>query len=165
MGKLKDILASLTVIVAGSYAIAYFLVSFLVPNISINNVAALFYIPYGIGFIIYDYSKFKLSLLQRQLDNKQDIDTSSDVDEIIEKCMTVVTCPCGEADIPGVVFVNDENIFTCTKCSSKFRIELVPQTVLVTEPQNIERIFEMLNEKAKEEIKRNSSIIEGDDKA
>ena len=154
MGKLKDILASLLVIVAGSYAAGYILANSVLANTSINIIAAILYIPIIVSFIVYDYNKFKLRQFIAAFENKQTIDNSSDVDEIIEKCMTVVTCPCGEADIPGVVFVNDENIFTCAKCSSKFRIELVPQTVLVTEPQNIERIFEMLNEKAKEEIKR-----------
>ena len=81
------------------------------------------------------------------------------IDELIENNMVIIDCPCGESQIPGVAYANAENIFTCTKCNSKLRVELYPSVTLVTEPQNIEKMFDLLKSKI-DLVERNSSKIE-----
>jgi len=149
------------VCLAISYAIAWFLSSFCI-NASVGQIAPILYLPSITLTLTADYWRWLHKNYLLQINQLQPEPAPSVIDdEFIEKCATVVTCPCGEADIPAIIFVNDENILTCTKCSSKFRVELIPQTILVTEPQNIEKMFDILKSKVDLE-KRNSSKIEED---
>lgn len=69
---------------------------------------------------------------------------TGDIDEILTRQEVVVTCPCGKNNIPVIVFVDEEPIITCDKCNNSFRVITEVRTQLVTEPVNMEQIFNQL---------------------
>lgn len=65
------------------------------------------------------------------------------IDGFIEASTVPVQCPCGE-EVLAIVTMNGDNTFECIKCKSKFRTELIQSPVLITEPINLERAFDIL---------------------
>lgn len=71
---------------------------------------------------------------------------TSSIEELIELQTMPINCPCGKNVITAPIFFNTNNQFTCEKCSSVFRVEPSFDVVLLTEPVNIENIFNKLKE-------------------
>lgn len=67
--------------------------------------------------------------------------------EIISMQTVPVACPCGGNTFEAMVLFNEENMFLCDKCGSKFRVEVNYESVLVTEPVNLEKAFNALKNK------------------
>lgn len=61
--------------------------------------------------------------------------------ELLLTQTTPVSCPCGQSTISVPILLNSENIFTCEKCLSKFRVNVTLDSVLLTEPFNIANTF------------------------
>jgi hypothetical protein len=98
-----------------------------------------------VGSVIIQFLGFYfLSLRRDSIAAAAAPDISSD---IIELQTIPVSCPCGKNTFTSPVFFNVDNSFLCDKCGSRFKVELNYDTVLLTEPMNIENIFNQLREK------------------
>ena len=116
-------------------------------------------ISLGLGFVLKDiigfWEGFVVGIIAQflgfyllSLRNKNNIVEEPDLsDEIINLQTIPITCPCGKHTFTAPVFYNTENMFTCEKCGSKFKVELNYDTVLLTEPLNIENVFNQLKER------------------
>lgn len=74
-------------------------------------------------------------------------ETNTVEDQLVALQTAPITCPCGKHVFSAPVFLNAENLFTCEKCGSKFRVEMSYDSVVLTEPLNIENVFNHLKEK------------------
>jgi hypothetical protein len=72
--------------------------------------------------------------------------TQNTLDEIINLQTCPVSCPCGKNIFDTVLFINAENIFTCDKCQSKFKVEVAYDSILLTEPVSLNNVFTSLKE-------------------
>lgn len=69
------------------------------------------------------------------------------IDEIAERSLVSVECPCGVKSEQIPYFDIADHTFVCDKCSSKYRVEVVFNSVLLTEPLNLENAFTRIKEK------------------
>jgi len=67
--------------------------------------------------------------------------------DLLETQTVTVNCPCGQNPISAPVLLNSDNIFTCEKCFSKYRVNVSFESVLLTEPFNIANAFDALKGK------------------
>jgi len=70
--------------------------------------------------------------------------------ELLQTQTSTVNCPCGQKSMTVPILLNEENIFTCDKCLSKFRVDVTLESVVLTEPFNLVNVFTSLKEKEKE---------------
>lgn len=100
------------------------------------------------GFVSAVIVQFVASYIFNIL-KKEPIITQSDDDasRLIEMQTTLIECPCGRNSFAAPIFLNFENLFLCDKCGSKFRVELNYDSILVTEPLNIENAYNALKSK------------------
>lgn len=88
--------------------------------------------------------QFLLFYIKATKNNNQEVELSSKIDELIQAQTVPVNCPCGKNTITSPIFYNIDNVISCEKCGSKFRVYLNYDTILVTEPLNIENTFDFL---------------------
>jgi uncharacterized membrane protein len=69
------------------------------------------------------------------------------ISEIAQRSLIDVVCPCGVKGDQIPFFDLEDASFTCEKCSSKYRVEVVFNPVLLTEPLNLENAFTKIKEK------------------
>lgn len=116
-------------------------------------------VSFGLGFVFADIigfwqgvvgsfiAQFIASYLLAFKNSKSN-ETEPDLGEEIINLQTIpISCPCGKNIFTAPVFYNTENAFLCDKCGSRFKVELSYDTVLLTEPLNIENVFNQLKEK------------------
>jgi len=115
-------------------------------------------ISVGLGFVLKDFIGFWQGVVGAiiaqflvfyflSFKGKEEIEeATSSVAEMIELQTMPINCPCGKNVITAPIFFNITNQFTCDKCSSVFRVEPSFDVVLLTEPVNIENIFNKLKE-------------------
>ena len=70
--------------------------------------------------------------------------------DLLQTQTSTVNCPCGQKSMTVPILLNEENIFTCNKCLSKFRVDVILESVVLTEPFNLVNVFTSLKEKEKE---------------
>ena len=97
-----------------------------------------------VGAFIIQFLAFYVIAIQKKEDIEPTVDIAS---EIIDLQTVPVACPCGKHVITAPVFFNADNSFTCEKCGSKFKVEVSYDTVLLTEPLNIENVFNQLKDR------------------
>lgn len=101
-------------------------------------------------FVVVTIVQFLVSFLYKskkiQNDNNLIQDLTNTIDELIEKQQVLVECPCGKNTISTIVFLNEETVLECDKCNNTFKIVPEIQTQLVTEPLNMEGIYNKLKE-------------------
>ena len=101
-------------------------------------------------FVVITILQFLVSFLYKstkiQKDNNLIQDLTNTIDELIEKQQVLVECPCGKNTIPTIVFLNEETVLECDKCNNTFKVVPEIQTQLVTEPLNMEGIYNKLKE-------------------
>jgi hypothetical protein len=68
------------------------------------------------------------------------------LDELLSRQEVTVECPCGKSEVPVTIFVDEETIVKCDVCNNKFRVVTEISTRLLTEPLEIENMFDKLNE-------------------
>jgi hypothetical protein len=68
-------------------------------------------------------------------------------DHLLQTQTVNINCPCGQSPINVPILLNADNIFICEKCSSKYRVNTTFESVLLTEPLNIENAFNALKNK------------------
>jgi hypothetical protein len=118
-----------------------------------------FLVSVGIGFVLKDvigfWEGFVGSLVAQFLcfyflsshNKKPELFEPNIADEVINLQTIPISCPCGKHTFTAPVFYNTDNSFLCEKCGSRFKVELNYDTVLLTEPLNIENVFNQLKEK------------------
>lgn len=75
------------------------------------------------------------------------VEDTSDLEKIIDLQTVDIICPCTNAVTKSPIFFGINNEFVCNKCNSKFKVELSYDSVLVTEPLNIENAYNFLKSK------------------
>jgi hypothetical protein len=68
------------------------------------------------------------------------------LDELLSRQEVIVECPCGKSEVPVTIFIDEETIVQCKVCNNKFRVVTETSTRLLTEPLEIENMFDKLNE-------------------
>ena len=116
-------------------------------------------VRFGIGFVLADVIGFWQGVVSAIIaqflgsyflglkNKKANIDEPDLNEEIINLQTIPISCPCGKNVFSAPVFYNTENSFLCEKCGSRFKVELNYDTVLLTEPVNIENIFNQLKQR------------------
>lgn len=82
-------------------------------------------------------------------------------DELVATQTVPVACPCGKGVFSTPIFLNQDNVFECKSCNSKFKVELTYESILITEPLSLINVFESLKEKEKELSYNDSSNENG----
>lgn len=125
----------------------------LVISLSITTL-----ISVGFGFVLKDFIGFWqgfvgtfilqfITFYVLSFRGKAEVEeAASNIAEIIDLQTMPINCPCGKNTITAPIFFNIDNQFTCEKCGSVFRVEPSFDVVLLTEPPNIENIFNKLKE-------------------
>lgn len=99
---------------------------------------ALTILQFLIGFF------YKNNKIQR--DNSIIDNLRNNLEEVLEKQQVNVQCPCGKNTLEVIVFHNEEVIVECDKCNNTFKVIPEIQTQLITEPLNMEGIYNKLKE-------------------
>jgi hypothetical protein len=125
----------------------------------IVSLSITFLVSFGIGFVLKDIIGFWQGVVGAIIGQflgfyflalRKPNDVAEDpklTDEIINLQTIPISCPCGKNTFASAVFYNSENSFLCEKCGSRFKVELNHDTVLLTEPLNILKVFDQLKEK------------------
>jgi hypothetical protein len=79
--------------------------------------------------------------------NTQLNDDSNELQQLVDLQTVEVICPCTNVVSKSPIFFGINNEFLCNKCNSKFRVDLSYDSVLVTEPLNIENAYNFLKSK------------------
>ena len=75
------------------------------------------------------------------------VNNADAIQDIIDAQTVPITCPCGKNTFFAPVFHNKDNNFQCEKCGSRFRAEVAIDTILLTEPVNLQNAFDHLKRK------------------
>lgn len=101
-------------------------------------------------FVAITIAQFLIGFLYKNRKIQQDSslieDLTSNIDALIERQQVYVECPCGKNTIAAVVFYDEETIVECDKCNNTLKIITDIQTQLVTDPVNMENIYNKLKE-------------------
>lgn len=133
------ILKSLTITIIISLLIAY----------GLRNILG-FWESFSLTFAIqiiasFVYSSFKITREQDIINLYQE-----EMDTLLDLSKAMVECPCGKNRFEDLVFINQENIFDCDVCNSKFKTSISITPTLLTEPVSVETTFDDLLQKQKE---------------
>lgn len=69
------------------------------------------------------------------------------IESIYENSLVDIVCPCGVENDKVPYFDLVDRVFVCDKCSSKYRVEGIFSSVLLTEPVNLENAFNKIKNK------------------
>ena len=89
---------------------------------------------------------FNISKIKQEHHNDDDVAQAA-FNNLLQTQVIKTTCPCGQVTSEIPVLINSDNVVLCTKCNSKFRINITFDTVLLTEPLNLENAFDVLKKK------------------
>lgn len=99
-------------------------------------------------FVAITIAQFIIGFIYKSIKIKQEDSIienfTSHIDELIEKQQVFIECPCGKNTIPLVIFCNEEVVVECDKCKNKLKVTADIQTQLVTDPINLENIYNKL---------------------
>lgn len=103
------------------------------------------------GFVAGIIIQFILFMIYKPK-KEEPVNTEADeaLNTVIDLQTTLVECPCGKNKMYEPIFLNKDNIFTCSTCGSKFRVEVAYESILLTEPMSLVNVFDNLREKEKE---------------
>jgi len=130
---LKLITVSLAIVLAISAGVGFVLANFIgfwqgfIATIIVQFIAS-----YGIAF-------FRTPKTEQV--------ESNEAQQLLDLQTVEIACPCTHIVSKSPIFFGINNEFVCTKCSSKFRVDLSYESVLVTEPLNIENAYNFLKSK------------------
>lgn len=120
------------------------------------SLLIVFTISIGVGFVVADFIGFWQGAVAACIiqfiafyftTSKPKEEEEPIEDQLIELQTASIACPCGKHIFSAPIFLNSENPFTCEKCGSRFRVEMSYESVVVTEPLNIENVFNHLKDK------------------
>ncbi|MGA1049793.1 MAG: hypothetical protein ACO3UU_17445 [Minisyncoccia bacterium] len=133
---IKTIIISIiiTIIISTGFGFA------LAKNLGFWQGTVLAFLTQIILFYVY-------SLVRQNKTEKLEEEHFAIISEIEQRSLIDVVCPCGVRGDQIAYFDLEDATFTCEKCSSKFRVEVVFNPVLLTEPLNLENAFNKIKEK------------------
>lgn len=105
-----------------------------------------FWETFTLVFILQFIISFLWKNLSIKAADKVISELTQDINELLQKQQTTVECPCGKNTVPVVMFPTEELIITCDKCTNTFRVTTEYKTSLITEPLNMESIYNKLKE-------------------
>ena len=133
------------------------------------SIAIVALISIGSGFVLIDFIGFWQGVVGATIiqflafyipftgpnskGNQTAEDAAESIKEIIDLQTIPITCPCGKNTFTAPIFFNLENEFKCEKCGSGFKVEPSYDVLLITEPVNIENIFNKLKQKEQSDNK------------
>lgn len=101
-------------------------------------------------FVFITIAQFFISFFIKsrgiQKDNIIIQELTDSIDGLLERQQCIVQCPCGKNTVSVVVFFDEETIVECDKCKNTFKVISDIQTQLITEPVNMENIYNKLKE-------------------
>jgi len=100
-----------------------------------------------LAFLVQIILFYVYSLVKQNNISKVEEEHFSIISEIAQRSLVDVVCPCGVKGEPIAYFDLEDASFTCEKCSSRYRVEVVFNPVLLTEPLNLENAFTKIKEK------------------
>jgi hypothetical protein len=71
----------------------------------------------------------------------------NDYEETLERSIKEIECPCGNYTTKLLIFVNEDVLYECPKCTNKYKVECDVKTILTTEPLSMETVYENLKSK------------------
>tara|TARA_R110000772_G_scaffold211553_2_gene322133 strand:- start:355 stop:810 length:456 start_codon:yes stop_codon:yes gene_type:complete len=83
---------------------------------------------------------------------------ADDLEELINRTLLEVECPCGKYKTIEPVFINEALVLECPDCKNKFSVLIDTKTALITEPLAPEDVYAQL-QTANEE-KGSTSVFE-----
>jgi Ca2+/Na+ antiporter len=102
-------------------------------------------------FVFVTLLQFLIAFFWKSFAVKKEIEAvreiSEDYSQVLEKCIVSVACPCGKVVSDVIIFANEEVLIKCDKCNNDFRVLCDIKTQLVTEPLNLEVVYDQLTEK------------------
>jgi len=101
----------------------------------------------AVGAFVLQFIAFYIFNTIKQAKTVEKVEDTSALEEIIALQTATVSCPCGQYSFYTPIFLNTDNIFTCEKCKSKFKVELAFDSILITEPLNLEKAYNFLKSK------------------
>jgi hypothetical protein len=151
--KYKDLLVSVGFVLLLSAGVAFGLKNY----VDFLNSFVFFVSIQG----IYWFYKFKNEerpvddnsseiITELQIENAEQKIVLEEYENIFDSQLSKVPCVCGENVFEGIFSPTLENILECEKCNNKYRITLNYDTVLISEPLEINNneLFEQLKTKA-----------------
>ena len=102
-----------------------------------QGVTAAFIIHFLIFYLFNPNKKSQIFLESEQ----------SAFNHLLQTQTVEVNCPCGQNPTNAPILLNEDNIFICEKCASKYRVNVTFESVLLTEPLNIENAFNALKKR------------------
>lgn len=69
-------------------------------------------------------------------------------EKIFDSQLVHLPCVCGGNTFEGLFSPNTENIVECEKCKNKYRVEIAYNSVLISEPMDLEKPFDELVQKS-----------------
>lgn len=107
-------------------------------------------IPVAFG-ILYFIDRKTANTLELDNDIKILMDTVDHQTEILDEYERIfdsqlveLPCVCGGNTFQGLFSPKTENIVTCDKCKNNYRVDIHYESVLISEPMNVEKTFEEL---------------------
>jgi hypothetical protein len=102
-----------------------------------QGVTAAFIIHFLIFYLFNPNKKSQIFLESEQ----------SAFNHLLQTQTVEINCPCGQNPTNAPILLNEDNIFICEKCASKYRVNATFESVLLTEPLNIENAFNALKKR------------------
>lgn len=149
---LKENIELLGIILIGCNALAYG-VSDLIPFL--KGLSILLPIGFGVIYFLskrdtkYSESSETISKLEQTTAEQEEIlrEQSSIIEEyetIFDSQLVELPCVCGNNIFKGLFSPNVENVVTCDKCKNTYRVEINYDSVLISEPLDLNQTFDKL---------------------
>lgn len=136
---MRTVLYSLAIVVAISLGIGFITQDFLGGSFT-------GFFRGFIGSVIAQYLFFYFTAIKTD-SGEQVNEAQLKLDEIVNQQTCPISCPCSKNIITAPLFINQDNVFECDSCKSKFRVDISYESILLTEQVNLNNIFNVLKEK------------------
>lgn len=71
-------------------------------------------------------------------------DILNEYNKILDSLLVQLPCVCGGNTFEGIFSPNTDNIVECEKCKNKYRVDISYNSVLISEPMDINQTFDEL---------------------
>ena len=74
----------------------------------------------------------------------EEIKNNEEIQELLAKNTVSVNCPCGANVFTLPLFFDEETTVQCDKCNGLFRLEISVEPTIITEPVNIQNVYDSM---------------------
>jgi hypothetical protein len=85
-----------------------------------------------------------LIIAEHSLKDEEQRKVILDYEDIFDSLLVELPCVCGGNTFQGLFSPNTDNVVQCEKCKQYYKVDINYNTVLVSEPLNIEQTFDEL---------------------